>query len=171
MNHSWRHDGEPLRAVSRSCELCGAQGRRFGSGVGYTRWETRLSEGQPWSSGRVPPCPAKRESAYVPVSEGLAARLRAEGIVPEGAELEVEPLPGDWRRRSAPERPAWLARWTGGAGPQMVFSCYSMRRCAEAPELRLEGGKVTPARKGGTPLWGCSAEGGKSRPAIRRRSG
>jgi hypothetical protein len=156
VNHSWKYDGPRMAAVARSCELCGAAGRRLRSespqgAALMTRWMTRSAEGGKWAAGRMVPCPVERRGSYVPVQELLGARLRLAGIVPEDARLDLERLPGDWRRHPTPEHPAWLARWETGGGPRMIFSCYPVRRCAEAPEVRMEGDQVIPCKKNGAP--------------------
>lgn len=154
MNHSWKHSGPQAVAVQRVCSLCSAQGSRLRTAGGFTRWETQLAAGAPWVSGRIPPCPAARagSSRYTPVSILLLARLRAEAIVPQDAEVHMEHLPGDWRQRSSPEHPAWQATWPGPPGTHVkVWSCWSMRRVAEAPALVLEAGEITPARTAGEP--------------------
>jgi hypothetical protein len=152
VNHSWKYDGPRASSVARSCELCGAEGRRFrrdaGSGLLMTRWETRMTGQEPWSADRMVPCTAERKSTYVSVHVLLAARLRAEGIVPGGAELTLEHLAGDWRRERDPQHPSWLAKWPGDDGERMVFSCHPMRSCAEAPEIRMSGDQVVPVRNG-----------------------
>jgi hypothetical protein len=148
VNHSWKPDGDPAQAVARTCELCGAAGRRFRSGQGSTRWETRLAAGQPWVAGRVPPCPAERKGSYVSVRVLLAVRLKAEGIIPAEADLELEHLPGDWQNLPTPEHPAWLGKWAEDGRRRMVFSCYPMRSCAEAPEIRMQGDQVIPVPGG-----------------------
>jgi hypothetical protein len=165
VNHAWEHDGPAATALARSCALCGAQGRRSAgpksglaeTGLTLTRWETRVAEGQPWVSGRVPPCPVQRKSTYTSVHVLIERRLKAEGIIPQGAEVTLAHLPGDWRQRSSPERPAWRASWEvpprNGIGTRTrmsVFSCYSMRRCAEAAEVHLQYGQVIPCKRGET---------------------
>lgn len=145
MNHSWKHDGPAATSLGRACELCGALGRRLATPRGYTRWETQLAPpGGPWASGRVPACPAQRKSGYTPVSVLLVRRLKAEGIIPQDADAAAGHLPGDWRRRSTREAPAWQAAWYGPGGQERVFSRYPMRRCAEAPALRVADGEVIP---------------------------
>lgn len=149
VNHSWKHDGDPQTALTRTCGLCGAAGARLATPRGLTRWETRLEPDGPWSTGRVPPCPApRRGAAYTPVSLLLKDRLAGAGIVPVSAAVTMERVRGDWRMRPTPEHPSWLAKWDGPDGPQMVFSCYPMRRCAEAPQIRMEGDQVVPCDEG-----------------------
>lgn len=153
MNHSWRDDdpddeyglGEPL---NRTCSKCGAQGRRDVTRQGaFTRWETRLQEGSEWEFRRVPPCPAKRPRAYVPVSERLRQRLVREGIVPAGAELKLETVRNrPWGQLPTAEHPNWRGTWSDEDGEYALFSTAPMRRCAEAPGLILwDGLEVIPA--------------------------
>lgn len=148
MNHSWKYDGPADRAVARACELCGASGRRYRTCNGATRWETRLAGNLPWTTGRIPPCPAERKSSYASVRVLLTRRLKSEGIVPENAEVELEHLPGDWRKSPTPEHPSWLGKWRQEDARRMIFSCHSMRSCAEAPEIRMQGDQVIPLCNG-----------------------
>lgn len=142
VNHSWKYDGDPGTALYRTCVKCGARGQRTPGAKGPHRWQTRLAPGGGWTLNRVPPCPARRPSRYVPLDVLVGEKLMASGIVPYTADLKVEHVHGHWQKLPTRDRPAWRAAWTSGQQRTEVFSLVTMRRCADAAVLRLEGDEV-----------------------------